>query len=236
MSDKEYDSATIDDEAVFSPSDDVEEFEDYRSISKYAVFSMIMAIVSIVGLLFPAFAVFGLTAIVLGIMAKMSIRRYPKELTGSMVATLGIFAGGTLFVSAASWHTYDYMTEVPEGYERVTWYDLQPDEKKGELVSGRAVEVNGKKVFVKGYVHPGVDGQGFIDEIVLVRDMGTCCFGGQPKLTDMMEVTLRAPLKIRYSMRRRKLGGLMTLVAPRRGTAAGDLDSGYYQLEADYLK
>lgn len=234
MSDNPYLSTSIDEDTGFSSADVGDDFRDYRSISKYAVFSLITAIVSITGLLFPAFTVFGVTAIVLGVMAKLSIRRYPKELTGSLVATLGIFAGGALFVSGASWHTYDYMTELPEGYERVGWYELQPGRE--ELVPQRALELNRTRVFIKGYVHPGVEGEGFTNEFVLVRDMGTCCFGGQPKLTDMIEVTLQPPLKIRYSTRRRKLGGTFVLVPPRPGAAKGDLNGGYYQLVADYLK
>ncbi len=235
MTDNPYSSPSIDEDTGFFPTADEDDIRDYRSISKYAVFSLVTATVSISGLLFPAFAIFGLTAIVLGIMAQLSIRRYPKELTGSLVATLGIFAGGALFVSAASWHTYDYMTELPEGYERVTWLELQPG-REDPFVPPRAVDLNGKKVFIKGYCHPGVDGEGFTNEFVLVRDMGTCCFGGQPELTDMIEVTLQPPLKIRYSTRRRKLAGEFVIVPPRPGAAKGDLNGGYYQLIADYLK
>ena len=68
----------------------------------------------------------------------------------------------------------------------------------------------------------------------MVPDMGTCCFGGQPKPTDMIEVTLREPLKIEYTRRRRKLGGIFKVnPMPRK---FGKLVGVYYRLEADYLK
>ena len=37
--------------------------------------------------------------------------------------------------------------------------------------------------------------------------MGTCCFGGEPKLTDMIEVKLEGSLAIEYARRKRKLAG-----------------------------
>ena len=61
------------------------------------------------------------------------------------------------------------------------------------------MELNGKKIFMKGYVYP--DGQRTnIKRFVLVADLGTCCFGGQPKLTHMVEVTLRDPYRVEYSI------------------------------------
>ena len=51
-------------------------------------------------------------------------------------------------------------------------------------------ELDGKKVFIKGYMYPSSQMTG-IREFVLCRDNGTCCFGGQPRLTDMIRVKLK---------------------------------------------
>jgi hypothetical protein len=64
--------------------------------------------------------------------------------------------------------------------------------------------------------------------------MGTCCFGGQPKLTDMIQVTLADPLRIKYSYQRRKLAGVLKV--DRRLKPISGLKGVYYQLEADYVK
>jgi hypothetical protein len=64
--------------------------------------------------------------------------------------------------------------------------------------------------------------------------MGTCCFGGQPKLTDMIQVTLQDPLRIRFSLTRRHLGG--TFRVDGRFKPISGLRGVYYQLEADYVK
>ena len=64
--------------------------------------------------------------------------------------------------------------------------------------------------------------------------MKTCCFGGQPALTDMIEVTLQDPLRVDFSYGRRKLGGILKVSPNKKGVAG--LDGVYYQLDADYVR
>jgi hypothetical protein len=71
----------------------------------------------------------------------------------------------------------------------------------------RARQLAGKPVFIKGYVHPGVNGMGPVNQFVLVPDMGTCCFGGQPKPTDMILVHTTPDARLSYSTRLVKLAG-----------------------------
>ena len=78
---------------------------------------------------------------------------------------------------------------MPDGYIRTGFWELQPDPDRPELpVSPKSLELSGKKIFIKGYMHPGVSSSGKVDRFILVPDMGTCCFGGEPKATDMIEV------------------------------------------------
>jgi hypothetical protein len=132
------------------------------------------------------------------------------------------------------YHSVVYATEVPEGYTRINFEVLQPDERKpNQRISDRAKTLNGDRVFVKGYVYPDGQQRG-IKRFVLVRDLGTCCFGGQPKLTHMIEVTLKDPIRIEYTMRKRRLGGILQVnekLKPVQG-----LGGVYFQLAADYLR
>jgi hypothetical protein len=66
-----------------------------------------------------------------------------------------------------------------------------------------------------------------------VRDKGDCCFGGDPKLTDMILVKLKPPLKATFDMRVRKLAGTFK-VAP--GRALDGLGGVIYHLDADHLE
>ncbi len=207
----------------------------YRTVSRAAVLSLVFGLLSVAGLLFPVLLVLAAGGLVLGVMALVSIRRYSDELTGVAPAAVGIALGTILLFGGTAMHAYIYATEVPEGYQRISFYQLQPDREHSELpVPPEALQLDGKQIFVKGYVHPGVSGQGPVKAFVLVPDMGTCCFGGQPKLTDMIEVTMRDPLRIRYTQTKRRLAGTLkvdTALKPVSG-----LNGVYYQLDADYVK
>jgi hypothetical protein len=181
----------------------------YRSLSRAAILSLVLGVASIAGLAFPSLLVLPLVGLVLGLVGLSTIRRYSTEYTGVKIAAAGIALSGCLFVGGASWHTYDYLTEVPEGYIRTGFWELQPDPDRPELpVSPKSLELSGKNVFIKGYIHPGVASNGKVDRFILVPDMGTCCFGGDPKATDMIEVHIPDPgQRLAYSRTRIKLAG-----------------------------
>lgn len=221
-------------EAMTMPASREEGFEPYRAVSRAAVISLVLAVLSLLGFISAAFVPLALVGAVLGLVSYRSIRRYPNELTGKPLALVGLVLGAVCFVAATSRHAYIYATEVPEGHRRISFAELQPDKGRPyEPVPSSAMQLNGEKVFVKGYLYP--DGQQTnIKRFVLVPDMGTCCFGGQPKLTDMIEVTLEDPLRAEYSLRKRKLAGVLkvdTQLKPVTG-----LNGVYYQLEADFLR
>ena len=131
--------------------------------------------------------------------------------------------------------TYTYATEVPEGYVRVGFWELQPDPDQPELPVGpKALAVAGQKIFIKGYMHPGVASRGKVNHFILVPDMGTCCFGGQPKMTDMIEVVSPASEGIAYSTRRVKLAGTFALHLPPTQTLG--LDGVVFHLQADRME
>jgi hypothetical protein len=142
-------------------------------------------------------------------MAFVNIRRYEGELSGTGLAAVGAVASLLVLVGGTSYHAYVYATEVPDGYQRITFYEFEPpsDAPPKQLISDAAIALDGKKVFIKGYVHPSVDSHDRVKRFVLVPDMGTCCFGGQPKLTDMVAVELAEGESTKYNMRLRKLAG-----------------------------
>jgi hypothetical protein len=226
------DEVYVDDDSEFDQLDAV-----YRSMSKAAVGSLVLAATSLLGLLFPLLLVTGLFAVLIGLVGLKNIRRYPEELTGRRMAWTGIAGGLLLFVGGVGMHTYIYLTEVPPGYERITFSDLEVEEDAGRGRSGPALpeQLDGKDIFVKGYMHPGVADLGEIRQFILVPDMGTCCFGGQPALTDMIEVTIQGKRGLKYSRRKRKLAGKFH-VSYQLKQVAGGLRGGYYELEADYAK
>jgi hypothetical protein len=212
----------------------LEEAGDYRVLNRPAVASLALAVLSIPALLFPTLLVLPIAGIILGLIAIRSIKRYPEEWSGSRVAHAGVIGCMALAAAGAVLHVAEYAMEVPEGYERISFYELQPDTDRPDLpVPPKALELDGKRVFVKGFVYP--DGQqNNIRRFVLVPDRGTCCFGGQPKLTDMIEVSIVTDDRLRYSLQMRKLAG--TLHVDTRLKPVTGLGGVYYRLDADYVK
>ncbi|MBI2481548.1 MAG: DUF3299 domain-containing protein [Planctomycetia bacterium] len=211
-----------------------EGFEPYRAISKSAVVSFVLALLSILGLYSALLLVLALVAAILGVTGYRSVVRYPNELTGKTLALAGALLGACLFVGGIAKHSYVYATEVPDGYHRISFADLQPDKNDPRMpVPPQALELDGQKIFVKGYLYP--DGQQYnIKRFVLVPDLGTCCFGGQPKLTDMIEVTLEEPLQTAYSMSKRKLAGELKVDMSLKPVSG--VNGVYYQLKANHLR
>ena len=123
---------------------------------------------------------------------------------------------------------------MPDGFERITFYELQP-QLRSQRIPPEATQLDKQKIFIKGYMHPsGTQGMGEVEKFVLVPDMGTCCFGGQPKLTDMIEVTLQGGLKTRYSRTKKKLAGVFSVDSKLKPVSG--LDGVYYQLDASYVR
>tara|TARA_B100000809_G_scaffold266370_1_gene328779 strand:+ start:3594 stop:4346 length:753 start_codon:yes stop_codon:yes gene_type:complete len=230
-----------------SRSAEKERFEDsYRAISGAAVVAMILAVLGLFGFWFKMALAFSLLGLVFGIVARRNLTRYPEELTGNgitrialLLCCLGLFGGAGL-------HTYEYMTEVPDGFGRVAFFQLQPPTTQSrEPIPEFAFELVKDKgnapIFIKGYVHPGVSTFGEVNSFVLVPDMKTCCFGGQPKLTDMIEVTLEDPLRVKYSVKKRKLWGDFSLTDMQHVTVGTlkdgkQMQGGYYKLHAVGVK
>ncbi|MFP6617888.1 MAG: hypothetical protein VB877_00975 [Pirellulaceae bacterium] len=219
---------------VASSDYDTERFEIYRALSKAAVTSAICSLVGLTGLLFPLMLVLPAAGFVFGVIGLLKLRRYRNELTGFGLALVGTLVSTVVLVGGSSWHVYAYANEVPEGYQRLNWYQLRGEDS--QPINAHALEIKDKPVFVKGYVHPGVDGFGEVKSFVLVPDMKTCCFGGQPKPWDMIEVTLgEKSNKIRYSRSKRGLWGVFRVEQPV-SRKIGDVRPGFYKMTTDDLR
>jgi len=205
----------------------------YRTVNRAAVASIFLFLLGLTGLLFWQLLILPLAGILLGYSAYRTIQRYPDEYTGLNLSRAGMSLCLLLLVSGAAFHAFVYATEVPEGYERVSFAELQPE----GFVPGvpkRAVQLEGKPIFIKGYVHPGVSGMQRVSQFVLVPDMGTCCFGGQPKMTDMILVHTTPDARVSYSTRLVRLAGKFD-IGDQLQEYAG-VKNVLYRLEADYSK
>ena len=223
-------------EIQMTSTDDSVDFP-YRTVSRAAVVSVFFALLSAIGLIpmFEPMLALGLIAIIAGIIGLRAVQQFPEEYSGRPLAMFGLIAAAIIVIGGASMHRYIYLTEVPDGYERVPFYQLQYGDGQGpDQPTKLAFDINGKPVFIKGYVHPS-SGGGMLRQFVLVPDLGTCCFGGQPKSSDMIQVKLMGGQTIKAGLQRRKLAGTFTL-----SPAAQDLtdfdNHVFYKMRADKVK
>lgn len=208
--------------------------ELYRSVSRGAVFCLVLGVLGLSSISMPALIILPITGLVFGFGALMSFRKYPNELTGKPIAIAGLALNVALTAIAPAYHIYIYSTEVPDGFERVAFSTLMTPVGSTDTPPKRALELDGKKVFIKGYVHPTSVSSGASKNFVLVPDWATCCFGGQPRLTHMIEVTLVGGQTLTPSTRKLRLAGTLH-VDPQLKPISG-LQGVYYQLRAEHLK
>lgn len=242
------DADEFDDDASYEYDD---QYEQYRTLSISAVTALIFGVLSLLAV--PVLSVFGailvlpLMGVLLGLFAVWTVYSRPEEFTGQRIAATGLGLSAAMLLLGGVLNYQLNHIEVPAAYQdkQVYFWELQPQEEidltflmqmRGRDIElplpERAKSLDGKKVFITGYVYPGAQ-KSDLKKFVLVPDKGTCCFGGQPKLTDMIEVTLADPLRVDYSFWKRGVAG--TLKVHSALQSRDQLTGVVYELQADYL-
>ena len=224
-----------------------EAYDHYRTLSISAVATVIFGILSITAFAAPVLLVLPAVGTALGMYAVWTVYSRRDEFTGQRLAVVGLGLSAFMLVVGTAVQWFLNRVEVPEHYKgkEVAFVELQPEEdidlseltrlRNANLelpLPQRADELNGKQVFITGYVYPGSQ-EKQLKKFVLVPDMKTCCFGNQPKLTDMIEVTLKDPLRVDFSWKRRGIGGVLKVHKSMQSRE--QLTGVVYELQADYL-
>lgn len=223
---------------VIAPQhDDAEEqynpADAYRALSTAAVASLVLGALSILTLLDWWLGLIPLAGVILGFVALRNIRKQPEEYTGRGAAIAGIVLAALFWIGGFGRLGYIQATEVPPGYERIEYSLLQPGPNDSPVsIPPEAKDLDGKKIFIKGYVYPGLKKQG-ITEFLLVRDNGTCCFGGNPKITDRIQVSLADTNGVTYSQGLFKVAGTFHVTPPREAIDAKGIV--FYHLDGAIL-
>ena len=201
--------------------DDYDQALEYRAICSSAIASLVLGLLSGLALLDWWLALVPMAGLVLGFVALRKIRSQPREYTGGILAVIGIILCLALGTFGISRQYYTFITEVPEGYDRISYSELQPQpDERPDAPPPDAMALSGKKVFIKGYVYPGERTNG-ITEFLLVRDQGSCCFGGNPKVTDRIQVSLADPNGFAFSNGLFKVAGVFRVTPASRAIDAG---------------
>jgi hypothetical protein len=184
---------------------------EYRAVSSAAVSCLALGLLSALATLDWWLALVPAAGVALGVVALGQIRRRREELTGAAMAKIGLVLCVVLW--SVGWARLGtiWATEVPDGYQRISYTDLQPDPNiPGQVVPSSAQALDGQKVFVKGFMYPTSRQQG-VHSFLLVRDEGTCCFGGNPKITERIQVVLADPKGTTSALGVRKVAGVFRI-------------------------
>src|SRR5262249_18850197 len=129
----------------------------YRALSTAAVAALVLGALSVLAMLDWSLAVIPLAAVILGVVALRKIRRQPQEYTGRGIAIVGIALGILFGAGGMGYLEYVRIHEVPTGYNPIDYSLLQPrPDDPPNFIPPEAKELDGKKIFIKGYIYPGL--------------------------------------------------------------------------------
>ena len=203
--------------------------DGYRALSGVALGSAALAAFAPLAFLDWWLAVVPVLAVVLGSVALRDIGRRPHELTGRPLAVGAMLVAAICLVGGIARLATVYATELPPGFTRLSYALLQPAEgDPPTAVPEATLALDGRDVLLKGYMYPGSRQHGIV-QFLLVRDQGDCCFGGNPKISDRVNVTIADPRGIDFTPRLVKIAGRFRV----RPMVTPDLGGGVlYHLEA----
>jgi hypothetical protein len=157
--------------------------------------------------------------------------------TGANLALAGAVLSILFLVAGVGYGAYVHVTEVPPDHTRISFPELRPDsvqERANVIVPPEILALDGRRVFIKGYMRPPEVRSG-IDRFLLVRDDNQCCFGdiSTVKYYDRIVVDLKGKLRLNYSEGLFAIGGVLR-VMPQN--AQFGPQAPVFALEADHAK
>ncbi len=205
----------------------------YRALNSAAVAALVLGLLSLAAFCDYWLVSVPLAGVVWGCIALREVRSRRSELTGVGLAWVGLLLSTVMIAAGPAAVYYQEVSPVPAGYAMIGYDELQPNKNvAGELVPKSAFALDGKKVYIKGYVFAGSQNSG-IRKFLLVRDAGTCCFGGNPKVTDRIVVSLDSPTGMMYTKQVARVAGVFR-VSP--SVAPNGVGAVYYRLDNAELR
>jgi hypothetical protein len=197
----------------------------YRAIHPGAIIGLMLGVFSVVMLIVANVWPEGCLPIAFIPAAGMSvslwswsrIKRDSEQLTGATLALIGFLLSTGFLISGGAYASYVYVSEVPNGYDRISFETLKPDqlqEVAGVAIPPEVQAMAGKHVFIKGYIRPGsAPVRTGIDRFLLVRDNNQCCFGDLSKVKyyDQMAVQITSTQRIEDTLQVLRMGGTLEI-------------------------
>jgi len=206
----------------------------YRRVEPLAVASLVLGGLSFLPMFGWPMIPLPIAGVVCGLLALRQIKNFPGERTGHGLAISGLALSIVLGVLGGGFFTFFVAYGVPIGYSPVAFVpDLQPDKEKGEVIPQKILDLEGKFVYIKGYMYPGRRSMG-IQEFVLVPTQAHCKFCQRDlSSTEMIKVKIVGDDLADYSVHEVGVGGKLHV---DRNQALLPLGGMPYQIEADVFR
>ncbi|MEX2091556.1 MAG: hypothetical protein WD971_02710 [Pirellulales bacterium] len=217
----------------------------YRAIHTGAIVGLVLGVLSVFTLISASTSLescllvtpIPLVGMFISFRSWARIRRESDQYTGAWIALSGLALSSVFLVTGVGYGYYVYQTEVPDGYDRISFETLRPTEQQergGVLVPPEVQALAGKRIFIKGYIRPGsAPVRTGIDRFLLVRDNNQCCFGDLSKVNyfDQMAVQITSSHRVEDTLNILRMGGILEI--NEQNLALGP---GYpvFTLRADY--
>lgn len=183
----------------------------YRPVPVIAVVGLVLALLSSVATFIWLALPLCVVGLVVSTLAFCVIRRNKDVFSGTLVALSGMFLSAAFLTGGISYQVYTYKTEVPDGYERKSFVKDISD--KGFIVENGMSTIHpdvyaleGQEIFLKGFIYQTGKLKG-LQSFLLVKDNQSCCFGGNPAITDRIGVVMPEGAAIDFKAGRVGVGG-----------------------------
>ncbi|MBL4883186.1 MAG: hypothetical protein JKY95_01450 [Planctomycetaceae bacterium] len=188
---------------------------NYRPTPVLVPVGLALAIVSSSALLGAVGIVIAIIAVCVSLSSLLVIARSDGMYSGRVMSVVALAISFTFATLGTVSQVHAFNTEVPDGYRRVSFardisskgfvfengqYALHPD----------VAAMIDQKIFFKGYMYPQRQTKG-LRQFLLLKDTGECCFGGQPKATDMILVKVENEKGTNYRTGRVAVAGTLRL-------------------------
>lgn len=236
-----------DDPAVEAAASAADADLEYRSVHTFAVLGLMIGLVSAVTLFLSGVSFettlktvpIPLAGLFVSLSSLRAITAAPELYTGKPLAQAGALLSAFFLLTGVGYAGYVHATEVPDGYERISFVEMKPSEANmvnRELVPPEVLDLveSGEKVFIKGYIRPdSIKYKQNINQFLLVRDNQECCFGDASKVKffDQIRIQLATGMTTDFSRGLFRLGGVLK-VGPGDPQIGAPLT---YLLDADYV-
>jgi len=201
----------------------------YRAVSVWAVLSIAFAIATLAMFFQWTMVFLPLLAIYFGYEALRQIERTPEVYTGRIAAKTGMWLAGSLGIAFLGWWVF-VRSEIPPGYQVLDYSVLEADPKMKGRIPSAALELVGKKVYVRGYIIPPArGGADHLTKFSICRNSDFCKFGrmSYARPEDQIHIEMTGDREISYSTYQIGIGGRFQIPEDR-------YPQPYYLIQVDY--